>query len=78
MSESFLSSQNHKFVESESWLGRVRVRVMTRSSRVRIESQELSSHYEALVCKFESMSSHTKFHVFSTTCFCYEMAPNNQ
>jgi len=33
-----------------------------------------SSHFESLVCKLESMSSHTKFHVFSTF-FCYEMGP---
>jgi len=31
-----------------------------------VESQELSSHFESLLCKLESMSSHTKFHVFST------------
>jgi len=43
--------------------------------RVRVESRELSSHFESLVCKLESMSSHTKFHVFSTF-FCYEMAPD--
>jgi len=50
------SSQSYlKFfrVESESWLGRVRVK-----------SQKLSSHLESLVCKFESMSSHMKFHIF--------------
>ena len=60
------SSQTHlKFfrVESESWLGRV-------------ESRELSSHFESLVCKLESMWSHTKFHVFSTTFFYYQMAPD--
>ena len=79
---SFLSSQSHKpfesesskifCVESESWLGRVRV-----------ESQELSSHFESLVCKLESMSSHTKIHIFSTTFVamkwcptCYKMAPD--
>ena len=63
----FLESQSQALfsqsrVESESWPGRV-------------ESQEPSSHFESLVCKLESMSSHTKFHVFSTY-FCYEMAPN--
>jgi len=47
----------------------VRVRVMTWSSRVRVESRELSSHFESLVCKLQSISSHTKFHVFSTTFF---------
>jgi len=70
VSESFLSSQSHLK------LCRVRVRVTTWSCRVRVESQELSSHFESLVCNLESMSSHTKFHVFSTTLFCYEMAPN--
>ena len=49
---------------------------MTWSSRVRVESRELSSHFESLVCKLESMLSHTKFHVFSTTFFSYEMAPD--
>jgi len=47
---------------------------MTWSSQV--ESQELSSHFESLVCKLESMPSHTKFHVFSTTLFRHKMAPN--
>ena len=42
----------------------------------RVESRELSSHFESLVYKLVSMSSHTKFHVFSTTFFCYEMEPN--
>jgi len=63
----------------------VKVRVMTWSSQSRVtrivQSQELSSHFDSLVCKLESMSSHTKFHVFSTTFFamkyyptCYKMA----
>ena len=30
---------------------------------------KLSSGFESLVCKLESMSSHTKFHLFSTTVF---------
>ena len=58
------SSQSHlKFfiVESESWLG-----------RVRIESRELSSHFESLVCKFES---HEILHFFHNI-FCYKMAPD--
>jgi len=42
----------------------------------RVESRELSSHFESLVCKLESMSSHTNFHVFSMTFFYYEMAPD--
>jgi len=50
--------------------------VMTWSSRVRVESQELSSHFESLVCKLESMSSQMKFHIFSMTSSCYEMAHN--
>jgi len=37
---------------------------MTWPSRVRVKSQELSSHFESLICKLESMSSHTKLHVF--------------
>jgi len=49
---------------------------MTWSSRVGVESRELSSHFESLVCNLESMSGHTKFHVFSTSFFCYEMAPD--
>ena len=65
------------FVKSESQALRVRAasessknfasrveRVMTWSSWVRLESQELSSHFESLVCKFESMSSQMKFHIF--------------
>ena len=67
VSESFLSSQSHKALESESSkIFSSRIRVTTWSSRVRVESQELSSHFESLVCncKLESMSSHTKFHVF--------------
>ena len=62
--ESFMSSQSHKPFESESskfFSSRVSVRVMTWSSRIRVESQELSSRFESLVCKLESMSSHRKF-----------------
>jgi len=73
------SSQSHKLCELESSKFsscRFRVRVMTWSRRVRVESQELLSHFESLVCKIESISSHTKFHIFSTTFFCYEIAPN--
>jgi len=77
VSESFLSSQSHKPLESESSkVFSIRVRVMIWLSRVRVESLELSSHFESLVCKLESMSSHTKFHVFSATFFCYEIAPD--
>ena len=75
--ESFLSSQSPKPLESESSkIFSSGVKVMTWSSRVRVEPRELSSHFESLLCKLESMSSHTKFHVFSTTFFCYEMAPD--
>jgi len=71
------SSQSHKHFESESSRNfSSRVRVMTWSSRVRVESHELSSHFESLVCNLESLSSHTKFHVFSTTLFFHEVAPN--
>jgi len=56
---------------------------MTWSSRVRVESQELSSHFESLVCKLESMLSQMKFHIFSITFYamkwpptCYKMAPD--
>ena len=51
-----------------------RVRVTSPSS----QSHDLveSSHFELLVCNLESMSSHTKCHVFTATFFCYEMAPD--
>jgi len=39
-------------------------RVMTWSSRVRVESHKWSSHFESLVYKLESMSSHTDFKLF--------------
>ena len=47
---------------------------MTWLNRARVESQELSSCFESLVCKLESISSHTKYHIFSMTYFCNEMA----
>ena len=72
--ESFLSSQSQVRVTIPSSQSRVRViwnfvessqsRVMTSSSRVRVESQEWSSHFESLVYKLESMSSHTNFKLF--------------
>jgi len=37
---------------------------MTWSSQVTVESQEWSSHFESLVYKLESMSSHKKFQTF--------------
>ena len=77
MSELFLSSQSHNPLESDSSkIFSSPVSVMIWSSRVRVDSRELSSHFESLVFKPESISSHTKFHVFSTTFFCYEMAPD--
>jgi len=57
------------FVESESQALRVRVESDSWIGRVRVEPQKLSSHFESLVCKLESMSSHMKFHIFSITLF---------
>jgi len=48
---------------------------MTWSSRVRVESKELSSHVELLVCKLESVPSHTKFHVFLRHFFATKWRP---
>jgi len=63
--ESFLSSQSHEALESESSeILSSQSRVMTWSSRVRVEPQEWSSHFESLVYKLDSMSSHTKFQTF--------------
>jgi len=74
-SESFLSSQSHRPFESESSkIFSSRARVMTWSSQSRVT--RTVSHFESMVCKLESMSSHMKFHVFPTTFFCYQMAPN--
>jgi len=50
---------------------------MTWSSRFRVESQNLSSHFESLVCQLESMSSQMKLNIaiifflniFSFFCF---------
>jgi len=52
--------------------------------RVRVESKELLSRFESLVCKLESKSSHTKFHVFFYDTFfamkwhttCHKIAPD--
>jgi len=49
---------------------------MTGLSRVRVESQKLSSHFESFICKLESMSSHKNIHIFSITFLCLEMAPS--
>jgi len=57
------SSQSHEPLESES-SEILSSRVMTWLSRVRVESQEWSSHFESLDYKLESMSSHTKFQTF--------------
>jgi len=72
VSESFLSSQSRVRVprpSSQSHLKFFWVESELRPGRV--ESQELSSHFESLFCKLESMSSHTNFHVFPMTLFCY-------
>jgi len=81
VSESFLSSQSHEPLKSESSQSHLKFfRVESESElwlgRVRVKSRELSSHFESLLCKLESMSSHTKFQVFSTAFSCYEMVPN--
>ena len=69
---------NQSFSYMNQWCARVILlsqrQVITWSSQS--ESQELSSHFESLVCKLESMSSHMKFHIFSMTFLCYEIAPN--
>ena len=46
-------------------------RVMTWSSRVRVESQNLSSHFESLVCQPESMSSQMKLNIVIIILFKY-------
>ena len=81
--DSFLSSQSHKPFESESsQIFSSRNRAMTWPSRVRSESQELSSHHGPLVFKLEPMSSQMKLHFFSMTYAlkwhptCCEMVPN--
>jgi len=51
-------------------------RVMAWSSRVKDESQELSNHFESLFCKLDSVSNQMKFHIFSVTVLCFEMAPD--
>ena len=56
---------------SQSHLNFFRISVITWPS----QSGELSSHFESLVCKLESMLSHTKFHVFSTTFFAMKWHP---
>ena len=72
MSPRHLSSQRNKPFESESSKTfSSRVRVESWIGRVKVKSQELSSHYESSVCKLESMSSHMTFLFFS-----YKMAPN--
>jgi len=58
MPESFLSSQSHKPFESES------SKIFSSQSHDLVESQKLSSHFESLVCRLESMSSHMKFYIF--------------
>jgi len=63
-----------------------RVRVTSPSSqsyikffRVELDSSHdlvESSHFQSLVCKQESISSHMKFHIFSMTFVCYVMTPD--
>jgi len=67
--ESFLSSQSHKPFQSES------SKIFFEASHDLVESQKLSSQFESLVCKLESMSNQMKFHIFSMTFLSYEMAP---
>ena len=76
-------SQALELESSQSYLKFFRVRVTTWSSRVRVESHELSSRFKSLLCRLESMSSHMKFHVFLRHFFamkwrptCYKMAPD--
>ena len=60
-----VASQSHlKFfrVRDESWLARV-------------ESKELSSHFELLVCKLESMSSQIKSNTFPMSVFAIKWRP---
>jgi len=68
VSESFLSSQSHKPFESESSQGHLKIFESSQSHDL-VESQKLSSHFESLVCKLESMSNHMKIHIFSSTFF---------
>ena len=72
--ESYLSRQSHNPFKSES-SKLFSSRVMSWSSPVGVESQEMSSHFEALICKHESMSSQPKFNIFAVF-FCFKMAPN--
>jgi len=71
--KSFLLSQSHKPSESES--------SKIFSSRVRVESQELSSHWFVSSSHWFVGSSQCRikqnFKFFSKTFLCYEMAPNN-
>ena len=62
------SSQSHKpFVSEKSEFF---------SSPVRVESQELSNHFESLVFKIESLLSQMKFYIFAMSFSCYKLAPN--
>jgi len=69
----YLSSQSHKRLEAST---RCRVRnhlkiFRVESQRVRVQSKELLSNFESLVCKLESVSSQIKFNNF-----CYKMVHN--
>jgi len=46
------------------------------SSPVRVESQELSNHFESLVFKIEPLLSQMKFYIFAMSFSCYKLAPN--
>jgi len=50
-------------------------RAMTWSSRVRVESQGVSSHFEWLFSTFESMSSQMKFNIFPVSFFTTKWRP---
>jgi len=65
--ESFLSSQSRKHFESDA--------SKSFSSLGWIESQELSSHFEPLVCELESMSSKITFNIFPVI-FYYKLVLN--
>ena len=64
-------------LSSQSHLKCFRVRSETSHYFVELTQNRVTrtvDHFEWLVCKLESVSSHVKFHIFPTF-FCYEMAP---
>ena len=65
------------FVESESSkIFSSQVRVKSRLGQVRVESQELSSHFQSLVCKLDQMSNQNKFFAKKWRPTCYKMMPD--